>query len=243
MMAFFLRFMGWLILWSLMYFLALDCMGLGPGQDPRLVSAVILLASFPVWWFTWKRFERTFGARPSQALEGGKTAYLFSLRNPALMYYLMVLKLFLLAMGANGIITLAHHEGAMRTFYIWNFIILYIYAIPFFLIKCLKLKKALGSRLVADASGLSLQHNGQALADIRFASLDRLCVEEATRGMLIEAGGEQLYLGGQKAKGSGFYIEGIEEVYAGLKAAAGDKQELVASIKETLKAAGFKPAV
>jgi len=74
------------------------------------VSVVILLMSFPAWWFSWKKFERIFDARQPEALGEDATAYAFSLRNPALMYYLMVLKLFLLAMGANGIITLEHNE-------------------------------------------------------------------------------------------------------------------------------------
>ena len=242
-MALFLRFMGWLILWSLMYFVVLDFMGLAPGKDPRVVSAVILLLSFPAWWFSWKKFERVFNARQPEALGDGVTAYAFSLRNPALMYYLMVLKLFLLAMGANGIITLEHHEGWLRTFYIWNFIILYIYALPFFIIKFLKLKKALTVRLAVDEKAFTLSRGAEKLTEIALDSIDKVSVQEENLGMLIEAGDQKLYLGGRQAKGSGFYIEGVQDIYATLKAAAGDKVQAVDSIKQKLKETGFKPLV
>ena len=133
-MKIFLRFMGWLILWSFVYFLVLDIMGLPPGKDGPVISTIILLLSFPLWWVSWKKFDRSFGPRDPQQLDGG-TARFFALRNTGLMYYLMVLKLFLLVMGANGIITLAHHQGGARVFYIINFIVLYLYALPFFFIK------------------------------------------------------------------------------------------------------------
>jgi hypothetical protein len=242
-MAFFMRFMGWLILWSLMYFLVLDLMGLGPGKDPILVSAVILLLSFPAWWFSWKKFKGVFDARQPETLGEDATAYAFSLRNPALMYYLMVLKLFLLAMGANGIITLEHHEGWLRTFYIWNFIILYIYALPFFIIKYLKLKKALAARLVVDGKTLSLRRGTETLTEISLDAIDTISVEQASLGMLIEAGERKLYLGGRQARGSGFYVEGIQDIYALLKASAGDKIQSVDSIKAKLKEVEFKPVV
>ncbi len=242
-MAIFLRFMGWLILWSLLYFTILDVMGLAPGKDPRVVSGVILLASFPIWWFTWKKFEKTFWAREPQDLGGGKTAYLFSLRNPALMYYLMVLKLFLLAMGANGIITLEHHKGGWRTFYIWNFFILYIYAIPFFIIKFKKLKKALACRLVVDDEKLCLQKGQEVLSEIALDAIDRVIIEEQAPGMLVGAGGSKIYVGGRQAKGSGFYTEGAESVCAAIRAAAGKKVQTVESIKDALKSSGFKPVV
>jgi len=241
-MAIFLRFMGWLILWSLLYFTILDFMGLAPGKDPIVVSSIILLASFPIWWFTWKKFESAFWAREPQDLGDGKTAYLFSLRNPALMYYLMVLKLFLLAMGANGIITLEHHKGGWRTFYIWNFIILYIYAIPFFVIKFKKLKKALACRLVVDNTKLSLQQGQNVLSEIALDKIDRVSVEEQASSVLVESGDTRIYVGGQKAKGSAFYTEGAEAVCTRIKA-AGEKVQAVESIKEALKSAGFKPAV
>jgi hypothetical protein len=159
------------------------------------------------------------------------------------MYYLMVLKIFLLAMGANGIITLEHHEGWLRTFYIWNFIILYIYAIPFFIIKYLKLKKALAVRLVVDKKTLALRKGTEKLTEIPVDSIDTISVEETSLGMLIEAGEKKLYLGGRQARGSGFYVEGIQDIYALLKSSAGDKLQSVDSIKAKLKAVEFKPVV
>lgn len=242
-MAIFLRFMGWLILWSLLYFSILDFMGLAPGKDPKVVSGIILLASFPIWWFTWKKFENSFWAREPQDLDDGKTAYFFSLRNPALMYYLMVLKLFLLAMGANGIITLEHYKGGWRTFYIWNFIILYIYAIPFFVIKFKKLKKALACRLVVDDKKLCLQQGSEMVSEIAFDAIDRVTIEKQALGMFIESGDTKMYVGGRQAKGSGFYTEGAETICSKIEAAAGGKVQTVEAIKETLKSAGFKPVV
>ncbi len=242
-MGIFLRFLDWLILWSLLYFTVLDFMGLGPGQDPILVSGAVLLLSFPVWWFTWKKFESAFWARSPKELGEGKTAYFFSLRNPPLMYYLMVLKLFLLAMGANGLIMLEHHEGIVRTFYIWNFIILYIYAIPFFVIKFIKLKKALACTLVVDDTKLSLQKNGETLTEIPLGSIERVLAQEQAPGMLIEAGAEKLYIGGREAKGSAFYTEGAQDIFKKVKEAAGEKLQTVDSIKQALKQESFKPAV
>lgn len=242
-MGYFLRFLGWLILYSLIYFLALDIIGLGPGKEPIVLSVILLLVSIPAWWFSWKKFEKTFADLQPEQIGDGKTSYAFSLRNPALMYYLMVLKLFLLAMGANGIITLSHHEGILRTFYIWNFIILYLYAIPFFVIKFTKLKKAIGARLIVDNSRLSLQLAGATKVEIDIGSIDKISVEEATRGMLVESGDAKIYLGGQKAKGSGFYVEGVDAIYAKLKESAGGKVQSVDSIKDALKEAGFTPVV
>lgn len=242
-MGIFLRFLGWLILWSFLYFAVLDVMGLAPGKDPKLVSGAVLLLSFPIWWLTWKKFEKAFSARPARALENGKTAYYFSLRNPALMYYLMVLKLFLLVMGANGIITLEHHKGAWRTFYIWNFIILYVYAIPFFVLKLIKLKKALACRLVVDDAALTLERDNKPLSVIRLDAVDRVRVQEQGPGLVIESGAEKLYVGGQAAKGSAFYTEGAQEILGKIRERSGEKIETVDSIGQVLKQASFKPAV
>lgn len=242
-MGIFLRFLGWLILWSFLYFAVLDVMGLAPGKDPRLVSAAVLLLSFPIWWLTWKKFEKAFSARPPKALGEGKTAYFFSLRNPALMYYLMVLKLFLLVMGANGIITLDHHQGAWRTFYIWNFIILYLYAIPFFVVKLIKLKKALACRLVIDDAALTLEKNGEPVSVIPLGAVDRALVQEQGPGLLVASGVVKLYIGGQAAKGSAFYTEGVQDILRKVRTAAGEKVTAVDSIRQVLKQESFKPAV
>jgi hypothetical protein len=242
-MALFLRFMGWFILYSLIYFAVLDVRGLPPADASLMFTLVIALIALPAWWATWKWFEKLFGPHAPVALGGGKTAYAFSLRNPALMYYLMVLKLFLLAMGANGIITLDRYEGGLRTFYVWNFIILYIYAIPFFIIKAIKLKKSLGYRLVVDDTRLSLQHSGVPVAEIAFDAIDTIAVEEAVTGMLVGDGATRIYIGGHKAKSSSFYLEGAENIYAKLKSAAGKKMQPVESIKKTMQEAAFKPAL
>jgi hypothetical protein len=233
--------MGWLILWSLIFFAVLNVRGIAPGGASLVFTVVTALLSLPVWWVTWKWFEKRFGPHAPVVLGGGKTAYAFSLRNPALMYYLMVLKLFLLAMGANGIITLEHYEGGLRTFYIWNFIILYIYAIPFFIIKFIKLKTSLGYRLMVDDTGLCLQYAGEPKAEIAFSAIDSFAVEEATNAMLVGSGATRIYAGGQQARGSSFYIAAAEDILAKLKQAAGAKMQPVASIKKALQEQSFKP--
>ena len=60
-MAYFVRFLGWLILYSFLYFLILDVMGVGPGKDGPVISSIILFLSIPLWWFSWKKFDSAFG--------------------------------------------------------------------------------------------------------------------------------------------------------------------------------------
>ncbi len=241
-MTYFWRFMGWLILYSFIYFLVLDFMGIGPGKEKIQLSIVIFLISFPIWWVTWKKFDTAFGPKPPRDLGNGKKEYSFALRKPAMTYYLMVLKLFLLVMGANGIITLSHHEGGWRTFYIWNFIILYIYAIPFFIFKFLKLKKGLSARLVMDDASISLNVHADNVVSLSRSTLDTIQVEEPGPGMLIESAGARLYIGGKDAKGSSFFLSGVEDVYKKLQEGAGSITK-VESIKNAMKQKGFKPAV
>lgn len=241
-MAYFVRFMGWLILYSFFYFLILDSMGIAPGKEGAAVRYGLPIISIVLWWFSWKKFESAFGPRPPQAA-GGATAYFFALRNSGLMYYLMVLKLFLLAMGANGIITLSEHTGGMRTFYIWNFIVLYIYAIPFFLIKLASLRKGLGARIVVDDKKISLQAGGATSAELNFDAIDSIVVEEATGGMLIESAGAKLFVAGPATKGSSFYTAGGEDILAQLKKTAAGKIKTAASLKEEMKQKKFKPAI
>lgn len=247
-MALFLRFMGWFILYSLFYFISLDITLDPPGTENSVFHKVfnygiLLILSIPVWWFSWKKFELTFGPKATQTLEDGRKAYRFALRNPALMYYLMVLKVFLLAMGLNGILTLSHHKGGLRTFYIINFIVLYLYALPFFIIKFKKLQKALASRLIVDDRKLALETAGEIVTEIPLSGIEKIISDDAASGMLVQAGGAALYVGGRHAKGSAFFLEGAQEVCQKLKGLAQDKVENVDSIKQALKSAGIKPAV
>ena len=159
------------------------------------------------------------------------------------MYYLMVLKLFLLAMGANGVITLSQHTGWLYTFYIGNFIVLYIYAIPFFIIKFISLRKGLGARIVVDAKKISLQAGGATAAEIGFDAIEAIAVEEATGGMLIESAGANLFVAGPATKGSSFYTAGSEGILEMLKKTAAGKIKTVPSLKEEMKQKGFKPAI
>jgi hypothetical protein len=241
-MAYFVRFLGWFILYSLLYFVYLDILGVTPGKDNPILGGILLILSIPLWRKTWKDFDSAFGPHAPQSANGA-TAYSFALRNTGLMYYLMVLKLFLLAMGANGVITLSQHTGGARTFYIWNFIVLYIYAIPFFIIKFIALRKGLGARIVVDAKRISLQAGGATAAEIGFDAIDAIAVEEATGGMLIESAGVNLFVAGPVTKGSSFYTAGAESILETLKKTAAGKIKTVASLKEEMKQKGFKPAI
>jgi len=241
-MAYFIRFMGWLILWSLLYFLILDIMGVSPGKDGPVISSIILILSIPLWWFSWKKFDSAFGPHVPHSADGS-TSYSFALRNAGLMYYLMVLKLFLLAMGANGLITLSEHSGGARTFYIWNFIILYIYALPFFFIKLGKLRKGLGARITVDAKKISLQAGGATAAEIAIDKIDSIAVEEATGGLLIESADSKLFVAGPRTKGSSFYTSGSEDILAALKKTSSEKMNTVESLQEEMKQKKFKPEV
>ncbi|MCP4716712.1 MAG: hypothetical protein GY868_16445 [Deltaproteobacteria bacterium] len=241
-MTYFWRFMGWLILYSFIYFLVLDIIGVGPGKENILLSIAVFLISFPFWWITWNKFNTAFSSKPPIDLGSGKKNYSFALRKTAMTYYLMILKLFLLVMGANGIITLDHHEGGWRTFYIWNFVILYVYAIPFFIIKCLKLKKGLAAKLIMDNTTLTLMLNKKSITEIQFNAIERVQLEESSLGMLIESSGSKLYIGGKDAGGSSFYLSGIEEIYKKLQEAP-NVFEKTGSIKNAMKQISFKPAI
>jgi len=241
-MVFFWKFMGWLILYSLIYFSVLDVLGLAPGKENSILRVVLPLISFPGWWFSWKWFEKTFGPREPEPHNEGGTQYYFALRNAPVTYYLIVLKFFLLAMGANGIITLDHHEGGWRYFYIGNGILLYLYAIPFLIIKTKKLKISLTSSLILDSSSLRLQQCGETIVTVAFSDIQSVAIEENSRGALIDASAAKIYVGGQSAKGSACYTPGVNTIIEQLKQAVGDKFQSVPSIKDALKQAAFKPA-
>jgi hypothetical protein len=131
----------------------------------------------------------------------------------------------------------------MRIFYIINFFVLYLYALPFFIIKVKKLKKVFTSRLVVDDQKLVLETAGKPVTEITLSSIDKIFSEDTAPGMLVQAGGASLYFGGPKAKGSSFFLEGAQEVCQKLKSAVQDKVEIVDSIKQALKSAGIKPAL
>jgi len=238
-----LLFMGWLILYSFLYFLSLDIIGIPPGkEDIALIKilnyGVLFAVSIPLWWFSWKRFLKVFGAHEPVVTGTGAIEYRFALRNPELMYYLMILKLFLLAMGANGIIVLSHYEGALRTFYIWNFIVLYLYAIPFFVIKLLKLKKGLGARITMTDDTLCL-HAGT-VQEIPLASIEKLFLDKAAPAMFVQGNGTGIYLAGKQAKLSPFYLPGAGTIFRSLQDKAGNKIEQVASLKQAVRRAGVR---
>jgi len=241
-MSYFLRFLGWLILYSLFFFIAADIMVVGPEGVPLALNLTLAVLSIPVWYFTWSAFDKSFGA-PKIQLSGSAGEYSFALRNSALNYYLLTLKLFLLAMGANGIITLSHHQGGARIFYIINFILLYSYAIPFFIIKTRKLIKAKASKIIVDEDKLSLQTDGRVVTAIAFNTIDTISIDEDAFALLIESSGSKLYICGQKAKGTAFFVVGADKINDILKQKAGNKFKKVASMKAELKRLNFRPAV
>lgn len=241
----FLLFLGWFIFYSFFYFLSLDITGDPPGKEGSAFHkifnyGILFIASLAGWRYTWKKFQAAFSP-PAPAAGADPLTCRFGLRNPELMYYLMFLKLFLLAMGANGIITLSQHTGWHRTFYIWNFIILYIYAIPFFIIKFGKLKKALGSAVALDDAAVTLRCNEQTVAQITYGAIDQVLVEEATGAAAITGGGAAICLGSRTSKISPFYVAGIEQALDKIRQQAPDKLHAVASLKDELKRTAIKP--
>ncbi len=245
-MQIFLKFMGWLILYSFLYFLVLDFSGHGPDMKDahdfiRTLNFYLMpLITLPLWWFSWKKFEKTFGPREPQSTHDGVTCT-FALRNPALMYYLMVLKLFLLAMGANGIITLANHQGGARIFYIINFIVLYIYAIPFFIIKFIKLKKSLQTTVAADPNRINLAIRQTPVISIAYDEAQALLLETDPLALCVTGSNGAVCLGSKKSRISSFYVPGLERIVEIVRGKAGSKVEQVTGLKAALKARGIKP--
>lgn len=241
----FILFMGWFIFYSLLYFISIDIAGTAPGKESAGLKLFnyggLFILSIAGWWLSWKKFERAFSPDPKPASGAGAQECPFALRNPAFMYYLMVLKLFLLAMGANGLITLSQHTGGARTFYIWNFVILYIYAIPFFIIKFMKLKKGLSARIVFEDDRISLRSGPATVAQIPYAAIERLALEEATGAMLVQGNNAAIYLGASQAKASPFYPAGIKNRADKMREKAADKVQAVASIKDEMKRISFAP--
>ncbi len=238
-MQIFLKFLGWLILYSLLYFLSLDITGDPPGTEETAFHKIfnmgfLLIISIPLWWFSWKKFEAAFAPREPVA-DNGVTTFRFALRNPALMYYLMVLKLFLLAMGANGIITLSHHTGAARIFYIVNFIVLYIYAVPFFVIKFGKLKKALSARVTIDNAQISLVRNGTPAMRIPYEAVQMVLMQKAPPALCVAGPDGALCLSSKEAKASPFYVPGIEQIADRLQEKASPQIQQVDSLKAAMK--------
>jgi hypothetical protein len=152
----------------------------------------------------------------------------------------MLLKPFLLVMGANGIITLDQHGGGWKIFYIINCIVLYIYALPFFIIKFIKLKKALQAAVTVDDTGISLSVKGKQLAGIAFADAQSVMVESEPLGLCVSGPGGSVCLGSRKSRISGFYIPGLEQIVEIVRAKAG-RVEQVSGLKGSLKGRGIKP--
>lgn len=244
-MQVFLKFMGWLILYSLLFFLVLDITGYTPDMKgaPALLRTfnfyLMPLIGLALWWPSWKKFERTFGPREPRLSQDSVTCT-FALRNPALMYYLMVLKLFLLAMGANGIITLSHHGPGARIFYIINFIVLYIYALPFFIIKFGKLKKALRASVTADESAITLAIEGKPPITIPYADAQAVLIQSAPPALCVAGSRGAVCLGSREARVSAFYVPGVEKVLEKVREKAAAAEQ-VDSLKAAMKERGLKP--
>ena len=153
----------------------------------------------------------------------------------------MVLKLFLLALGANGVLAVEYHQGASRIFWIVNFFVLYIYAIPYFIYKLKKILKASASTIIIDKNNISLRKENESLVEIPVKSIDKLIIEEAVSGLLIEGGGSRLYIGGPNAKGSMFYINSADEIIQNLKKDHGSKPGTFPKMRSWQAGAVFIP--
>lgn len=246
-MQVFLKFMGWLILYSLLYFLVVDITGHGPDMKgaPEFIRTLnfylLPLISLLLWWFSWKKFKTAFGPREPRRTQEGITCT-FALRNPELMYYLMVLKLFLLGMGANGIITLSHHGRGAQIFYIINFIVLYSYALPFFIIKFGKLKKALHAEVTAGESAISLAIEGKQPLSIAYADAQAVLVQQDPPALCVEGEQGAICLGSRLARVSAFYVPGLEQLIDLVREKTG-KPEQVSGMKTAMKERGIKPVL
>jgi len=244
-MQIFLKFMGWAILYSLFYFLFLDILGYTPGMTgaPQFVKTfnyfIMPIISVPLWWFSWRWFENLFGPREPENTPAG-TVYRFALRNPALMYYLMVLKLFLLVMGANGIITLSQHSRGAKIFYIINFNVLYFYALPFFIIKFIQLKKAMQATVTADENRISLAIKETPAVSIDYADAQAVLLEADPLALCVKGPNGALCMGSRGSRVSAFYVDGLERLAATVREKAGSKVEQVTGLKAVLKERGIK---
>lgn len=244
-MQIFLKFMGWFIVYSFFYFLLLDILGYPPGMTgaPQFVKTfnylILPVISIALWWFSWRWFEKLFGPREPESTPAG-TVYRFALRNPALMYYLMVLKLFLVVMGANGVIVLDQYGRGAQIFYIINFIVLYIYALPFFIIKFIKLKKALQATVTADESRISLAIKQSPAVSIDYAGAQAVLLEADPPALCVTGPNGALVLGSRGSRVSAFYVPGLEKVIALVREKAGSNVEQVTGLKAVLKQRGIK---
>jgi len=244
-MQIFLKFMGWAIVYSLFYFLILDILGYPPGMTgaPQFVKTfnffILPIISIPLWWFSWKWFEKLFAPREPVSTPAG-TVYRFALRNPALMYYLMVLKLFLLVMGANGVIVLDQYGRGAQIFYVINFIVLYIYALPFFIIKFIKLKKALQARLTVGENAISLTVKERPVVSMAYADIQSVLVEADPAALCVTGPAGAVCLGSSSSRISSFHVSGLEKVVATVREKAGSKVEEVTGLKAVLKERGIK---
>ena len=198
----------WFVVFSAIFYLVLNVMGLAPTNAPPVISLVVLPVSIGVWWWTWKKFNQAFAARRPVGLGDGRSAYLFSLRSPTLKYYFTALEVFLPAMGANGLITLDLHEGGWRTFYIWNFILLFAYAIPSLTKNIRHLRWQLRARLIFDGQSFSLQEGDASPMPLSF---DREDIGELSADMPVACKDGRLTVGRQTPK-SLYCVDGIVDV-------------------------------
>ncbi len=243
---YFFMFMGWLILYSFLFFLFHNIIQeppSGPNPDPvlKMIYFVLPIITIPLWWFSWRWFNEKWGEK-EPFLEGDKKIYSFANRMRELNYYFMVLKPFLLALGANGLIVLDHYKGGMRTFYIINFIVIYLYALPFLIIKIRKYADALKMKCVLGNKSISIKKGDKVVSEISLNSIDTLILDTDEKSMFIQGNNQGIYLGGEKSKGSGFYISSYKEILETVKRKVKNTRQ-VEKIKDAMKEAAFKPAI
>ena len=111
-------------------------------------------------------------------------------------------------MGANGLITLDLHEGGWRTFYIWNFILLFAYAIPSLIMNIRHLRWQLWARLIFDGQSFSLLEGDRSPVPVTF---DRQDIGDISADMPVAYKDGRLTIGRQNPK-SLYYVDGIGDV-------------------------------
>jgi hypothetical protein len=111
-------------------------------------------------------------------------------------------------MGANGLITLDLHEGGWRTFYIWNFILLFAYAIPSLIMNIRHLRWQLRSRLIFNGQSFSLLEGDESPVPVTF---DRQDIGDISADMPVGYKDGRLTIGRQNPK-SLYYVDGIDDV-------------------------------
>jgi len=231
-----LYFLGWAIVYSFMFFLSHDITANPPGKgDPVLNYYILFPVSIVVWIVTWKMYEKAFSKKES--IKGGDNSWThyYQLKNPLLYYYLMALKLFLLALGANGLIRLLTNQTESTVVWVVNFVVLYLYALPFFIIKTKMHLKASNSTLVVENNEIAIKTKNETVKKIAIMEADEVLIDKDKTGLILKKGDDIIYAGGKSSKVSSFYITGFDNILELVTSKKKNKITEVVSLKDEIK--------